>query len=206
MVITKYKLFEQKLETTEELSKLLDMAINTDELELVEFFVSKGARSTDETMENASWNDEIFKYLLENKYKLNLSERRLNDIGVQKLLIDHNKHDYILENLGYFNAELRKYEKYKESVDNFFKEKGPSDKAFEWAKYDKELFLYFLEKDGDYESLDKSTLKKLEVQKALIDFGKDLFVRDIGFNDELRNDPKYKKWLDMGEEFDKYNM
>lgn len=206
MVITKYKLFEQKLEVNEELSKLLDMAIDTEELELVEFFVSKGARSSDNTMENASWIYGIFRYLLSNNYKINLSNRRLADTSVQKILIDFNKHDYILEKLGYFNIELRDYEKYKESVDNFFKEKGPSDEAFEWAKYDKDLFLYFLEKGGDYESLNKNTLKKLEVQKALIDFGKDLFVRDIGFNEELRNDPKYKKWVEMGEEFDKYNM
>lgn len=206
MIIRKYKLFEQKLETTEELSKLLDMAIDTDELELVEFFVGKGARSTDDTMERASWDNDIFKYLLSNNYKLNLSANRLNDTGVQKTLIDFNKHKYIIENLGYFNVQLKKDKEYKESIDNFFKKEGPSYKAFEWAKDDKDLFLYFLKEGGDYESLDKSILREPEVQKALIDFGKDLFVRDIGFNPELRNDPKYKKWLEMGEEFDKYNM
>jgi len=213
MVITKYKLFEQKLETTEELSKLLDMAIATDDLELVKFFVSKGARSTDDTLENASYDEDIFKYLLDNNYKLKLSVSRLNDTGVQKTLIDYNKYNYILENLGYFNKQLKSDKKYKESVDNFFKNPGKSKEsllfyqhAFEWAKDDKELFLYFLEEGGDYKSLKREILKEPEAQKALIDFGKDLFVKDVGFSPELRDDPKYKKWLEMGEEFDKYNM
>lgn len=206
MVIKKYKLFEEKLQTTEELSKLLDLAIETDELELVEFFVNKGARSTDDTMEKASWDEDIFRYLMEHKYKLNLSERRLNDDNVQMMLIDFNKHKYILENLGYFNIRLKREEKYKISVNNFYKEQGPSYKALEWAKDDKELFLHFLKEGGDYKELDKDILREPEVQKALIDFGEDLFVRDIGFNPGLGNDPKYKKWLDMGDEFDKFNL
>jgi len=206
MIIRKYKLFEEKLQTTEELGKLLDLAIETDELEFVEFFVNKGARSTDETMEKASWEEEIFRYLLEHKYKLNLTEQRLNDDTVQKILIDFGKHKYILENLGYFNIKLKRDEKYKNSVDNFYKSQGPSYKALEWAKDDKELFLHFLKEGGDYKELDKSILKEVEVQKALIDFGKYLFVSDIGFNSELADDPKYKKWLDMGDEFDKFNL
>jgi len=206
MVIRKYKLFEQKLEVNEELSKLLDMAIGTDELEFVKFFVNKGARSTDDTLESASWDQDIFKYLLDNNYKLNLSDQRLLDNGVQKTLIDYNKHKYILETLGHFNKQLKNEEKYKKSVDNFFKKEGSSSKAFEWAKDDKELFLYFLKEGGDYKELSKEILREPEAQKALIDFGKDLFVRDIGFSSRLAYDPKYKKWVEMGEEFDKYNM
>jgi len=206
-MIRKYKLFEQNLEVNEELSNLLDMAIETDELELVKFFVNKGARSTNNTLEIASWTEDIFRYLLDNKYKLKLSTSRLNELDVQKTLIDYNKHKYILENLGYFSRRLKNDEKYKESVDNFFKEQvRPSFKALEWSKDDKILFKYFLSKDAKYEELTKEILREPEVQKALIDFGKDKFVRDIGFNSELRNDPNYKKWLDMDEEIDKFNL
>ncbi len=213
MIIRKYKLFEEKLQTQEELSELLDMAIDTEELELVEFFVRKGSRSTDNTMEKASWTKDIFKHLLDNKYKLNISERRLQDSDVQKILIDYNKHKYIFEELGYFNRELKKDEKYKNSVDNFYKEHEKTDTdgtdyqhAFEWAKDDKELFKYFTTK-GDFKSLSNSILREPEAQKALIDLGYDQFIYDgVGFNQELKEDPKYSKWLDMEEEFDKFNL
>lgn len=206
MIIKKYRLFEQKLEIREEMSTLLDMAIDTEELELVEFFVSKGARSTDETMEKASHDDVIFKYLLNNKYKLELSENRLKDVNVQKVLIDNNRHKYVIDKIGYFNRELKDYEKYKESIDNFFKVDGPSLTALKWSKDDKGLFLYFLKEGGKFQELDDSILRLAEVQKALIDFGKDQFVSDMGFNSELRSDPDYKKWLDMDDDIGKFNL
>ena len=68
MVIKNYKIFEDKLQIQEEMSTLLELAIDTQELDLVKFFVEKGARSGDNTMESASYNNEIFKYLLE-KYE-----------------------------------------------------------------------------------------------------------------------------------------
>jgi hypothetical protein len=205
MVIRKYKLFEQNLEVNDELSKLLDMAIDTDELDIVKFFVSKGARSTDETSEKASYSDDIFRYLLENKYKIDLSTDRLKELDVQIALIDYNKHQTIVDSV-YFNDSLKYDVKYNKLVDDYFKAQGPSEDAFRWAKDNKELFTYFLSKGGNFKDLPDNLLRRLEVQKALIDFGEDLFVKDVGFNPKLREDPKYKHWLDMTDDIGKFNM
>ena len=206
MIIKKYKLFENKLELDEEKSKLLDLAIETGDLDLVKFFVKKKFRSSDETMDNATYHDDIFTYLLDHNYKLNIEQRRLNDDQVQMKLIDFGKLNYIFEKLGHFNIRLKSSSKYKKLIDEFFK-KNPSIKAFEWSKDDKELCLYILNKGINYKDLPKEILRELEVQKALIDFGEEQFIHEsVGFNWELKNNPKYKNVVDMEEQSDKFNI
>lgn len=127
MIIKKYKLFENKIELDEERSKLLEMAIDTGDLDLVKFFVNKGFKSE-------------------------------NVLSV--------------------------------SID------------------DEKIFRYFLSKGVDIEEIKNNPyLKKTNIQKSLIDYGYEQFVYDqVGFNSELKNDPKYKNLVDMTEETEKYNM
>lgn len=79
------------------------------------------------------------------------------------------------------------------------------------ATFNDEIFRYFLQKGAKVENLiDDHYMKRLHdknVQKALIDYGHETFVHDVpGFNNDLRNDPKYADVIDRFERTDKYNI
>ena len=82
----------------------------------------------------------------------------------------------------------------------FFFKKGynlNSDDAVYTSTFNDNIFRFFLKNKADvkvlnYNSNTREQLDKLEVQKALIDFGYDSFIYDtVGFNRNLKFDPKY---------------
>lgn len=74
------------------------------------------------------------------------------------------------------------------------------------------IFKLFLEKGIDvneYLKIDRVDVyfKNEEFQKILIDFGYGSFIYEhFKFNDNLRNDPKYKNVIERFEDMDKYNI
>jgi len=95
----------------------------------------------------------------------------------------------------------------------FFLEKGydiNGDDFFSEAVCQKdEILRYLLEKGVEVESNRNIEyyLKTLDVQKALIDFGYELFIYDnVGFNPNLSNDPDYAHVVEMTKDMKKYNM
>lgn len=93
----------------------------------------------------------------------------------------------------------------------FFVEKGydiNADEVLEASSYNEDIFKYLLKKGADVENnISNNRLRETKVQKILIDFGHELFVYDrVKFNNELRNDPKYKEIIDMVEDTKKYNL
>ena len=81
------------------------------------------------------------------------------------------------------------------------------------ASFDDNMFRYFLENGADVKKLleddvyfDKR-IKDVNVQKALIDFGHEQLIYDgPGFNDKLKNDPKYADIIERFENAEKYNL
>lgn len=80
------------------------------------------------------------------------------------------------------------------------------------ASFNEDIFEYLLNKKFDIENYMNnndfsSRAKEPEVQKKLIDFGYDGVInRTVGFNDKLRNDPKYKHIIDMYNDMSKFNL
>jgi len=101
-----------------------------------------------------------------------------------------------------------------EDVDiiDFFLEKGydiNGDSVFlNVIRKNDKILRYFLEKGIEPEhDRDNYYLKKLDVQKALIDFGHEFFIYDgVGFNSGLSNDPKYADVIEMVKNMKKYNI
>jgi hypothetical protein len=92
----------------------------------------------------------------------------------------------------------------------FFLKKGydiNSDDAIENASYNDKIFRYFLKKGADINKINSwQQLHDLNVQKALIDFGHDLFVQEQGFNPKLEYDKDYSHVIDRFNNIDKYNF
>lgn len=132
MIIKKYKLFENKIGLESDQEKLLDLAVDTGELDLVKFFVDKN-------------------FNIKNDHEILLSAAKNQDY---------------------------------------------------------EIFRYLLSKGADINELKKSyILKDTNIQKSLIDNGYEQFVHDTsGFNKELKNDPKYRDYVDKEENLDKFNL
>lgn len=95
-------------------------------------------------------------------------------------------------------------------VIEFFIKRGyniNSEDALRSASFDDKTFRYFLEKGADINKIqDDRRLEDLEVQKALIDFGHEVFVHDIGFHRALKGDDKYSEVVDRFENINKYNL
>lgn len=98
---------------------------------------------------------------------------------------------------------------------DFFVKRGYDincEEAIYNSTFDDNILRYFLKNDADFENhpLDyqfKSRLKELIVQKALIDFDKELFIfNTVGFNPKLKEDPKYSEIIERVENMEKYNF
>ena len=78
------------------------------------------------------------------------------------------------------------------------------------SSFDEDIFRYFLEKGIKVENNDHDfdrRLTYLEIQKALIDYGYEVFINDtVGFNNSLKNDPKYADVVQRFEDIGKYNL
>ena len=97
----------------------------------------------------------------------------------------------------------------------FFFKKGynlNSDDAVYTSTFNDNIFRFFLKNKADvkvlnYNSNTREQLDKLEVQKALIDFGYDSFIYDtVGFNRNLKFDPKYADIIKSYENIGKFNL
>jgi len=98
----------------------------------------------------------------------------------------------------------------------FFVERGynvNTNKVLFEATFTPEILKYLLGKkmdlnfvsSGNYEL--RSQLHILEIQKILIDFGYEHFIFDkIGFNQKLKEDPKYADVVERYEDAKKYNL
>ena len=118
MIIKEYKIFENKLDIEEKKTNLLELAIDTEELELVKFFVDKGAKS-EYSLEKSCYDDDIFRYLLSKKEDINQLKgniRALRDSSVQKALIDYGHENFVRDNVG-FNKSLKDDPKYRDIVE-----------------------------------------------------------------------------------------
>lgn len=101
-------------------------------------------------------------------------------------------------------------------VIDFFIKKGydiNADGVFINSLNNESSFRYFLSKGvdpndykDDYDLL-KEMGRNINIQKALIDFEYEELIRDtVGFNRQLRDDPKYKNAVNRAEEISKYNL
>ena len=81
------------------------------------------------------------------------------------------------------------------------------------ASFDQEIFENIVKRGADLEKAAndnsdfKRRLKELEVQKMLIDLDKEQIIYDtVGFNWNLKNDPKYADVVQRYENAEKYNL
>lgn len=93
----------------------------------------------------------------------------------------------------------------------FFLKKGyniNSENAIVTASYYDDMFRFFLKKNANIDDLKHDDrLMDLDVQKALMDFGHEVFINDNAeFNYKLRNIPEYAKIINRFEEMGKYNL
>jgi len=97
----------------------------------------------------------------------------------------------------------------------FFVKKGydiNTQDAIYNATYSGDVLRYFLENGADVKDLNndwhtQNQLRIEEVQKILIDFGYENFIYDtVGFNKNLKKDPKYSDIVERFEDTEKYNL
>jgi len=106
------KLFEKYNNIAEIKNMLFLKAIDTDNIEVIDFFVKKGYKANDdEIFEKALYNIEVLKYFLTQGVKPfypNYDSRLRNQLkeeNVQKVLIDFNYAQFINDTIG-FNYNL----------------------------------------------------------------------------------------------------
>jgi hypothetical protein len=100
------------------------------------------------------------------------------------------------------------------AVIDFFVKKGydiNGESVLYDATYDDKVFRYLLSKKSNIEKcIDfgfKERMRDENVQKALIDFGYDnIIYNNVGFNHNLRNDPKYHDIIELYDDSEKYNL
>lgn len=99
-------------------------------------------------------------------------------------------------------------------IDFFVKKKYnyDNDNIIETTMYNNNSLRYFLGKGINFikyynNDTIKRNIKDTDVQKILIDFNYEDFIYDtVGFNFELKQDPKYSKIIQRFEEQKKYNL
>jgi len=98
----------------------------------------------------------------------------------------------------------------KDLIDFFLNKKFDinSTNALYNASFNDNTFRYLLSKGADVNELtDTYRLRENDVQKALIDYGHDLYVKDtVGFNSNLKDDPKYSDIINASNNMNKYNL
>lgn len=112
------KLFEKYTELKDIKDMLILRAAYAENLDLVKFFVERGYNiNADKLLDAATWESDIFKYLLEKGSDIEkIGNDRLRDINVQKILIDHEHVLFVYDRVG-FNRQLENDPKYKEIID-----------------------------------------------------------------------------------------
>jgi hypothetical protein len=112
-----------------------------------------------------------------------------------------------------FRSMIQYDEKEAKKLLDFFINKGYDiDDNLENVAIRPKAFKYFLEKGVNPNSYKTNQnflrlISALEIQKILIDFGYELLIHDtVGFNAELKNDPKYFKVVDKFDNMKKYNI
>ena len=96
------KLFE-KFSSVEDVKETIFLkVVDTEDIDLIKFFLKKGYDiNTDNALYKASWDDNVFRFFLENKADVTLlDENRLKDLHVQKALIDFGHDSYVFEEVG----------------------------------------------------------------------------------------------------------
>ncbi len=106
---------------------------------------------------------------------------------------------------------VKAIETYELGIIKFFIKKGydiSGKNALINASYDDNILRYFLKNGSDVKALeDHNQLHNIEVQKALIDFGHDIFIyQTVGFNKQLKFDPKYADTVQNFENMEKFNL
>lgn len=101
------------------------------------------------------------------------------------------------------------------NIVKFFVKKGydinVEDALYEATDND-EIFRFLLKNGANVEALNsdydsRKALQEVYVQKALIDFGHEVFIYDtVGFNERLKEDPKYADIVLRFENVSKYNI
>ncbi len=106
------KLFENYNNVAEVKEKILLKAIDTDKVDVIDFFVKKGYNAdNDEVFEKAIYNAEVLEYFLEKGIKPfhpnydSRLVRQLKEIEVQRILINFNYAKFINDTIG-FNYDL----------------------------------------------------------------------------------------------------
>lgn len=103
------------------------------------------------------------------------------------------------------------------NVVDFLSKKGynndPEYNFLENATGKLNVFNYFLKKGVDDEQLNNLSsfsLRSKNIQKALLDNGYDSFLKDkigiVGLHPNVKNDPKYKVFIDTIEGIETYNL
>ncbi len=200
MIIRKYRLFEEKIELQTEFQDLFIMAINTDDIDLVKFFIDKNAKIDDGAVETALDYDDVLEYFFTMKMtpkQLNGNYKVLRSARVQKYMIDNGYIQSIYDEVK-FNDILNDDDKYKRIIHDFYmtyyKENDVTDDALNWAIDDNVLLRFLLSKNPDINFYYDKTLKRVGMQKALIDYGYIQTMYDKAkFNPDLSNNKKYKK-------------
>lgn len=120
------KLFEKFSDIKKVKDAILVKAIETEDLNLVKFFIKKGYDiNADDAIYQATYNDDILKYFLENNAKVEVlndnwkSQTQLSDADVQKILIDFGYDNFINQTVG-FNNKIKEFgQKYVDIIENY---------------------------------------------------------------------------------------
>jgi len=118
------KLFEKYLNIKQVKEDIFIKAIDTDNKEVIEFFIKKGYDINGSgVLFAASFNEDIFKYFLEQKIDIENHidydfEKRMCDTNIQKILIDFGYENLIYKTVG-FNNNLRNEPKYADTIKRF---------------------------------------------------------------------------------------
>lgn len=120
------KLFEKFTNIKEVKDSIFLRAVETDELDIVKFFVKKGYDiNAEDVLYKATNDDDVFRFLLKNGANVKVlnsdydSTRTLKeDVDVQKALIDFGHEVFIYDTVG-FNEKLKEDPKYADIVSRF---------------------------------------------------------------------------------------
>jgi len=102
------KLYEKYIDIKDIKETLILKAIETDNVNMIDFFVKKGYDiNFEEAILLSTFNNKIFRYFLKNKIKIDESiidyefKNRLRDVEVQKALIDFGHEQIIKDTVGF---------------------------------------------------------------------------------------------------------
>lgn len=113
------RLYENFVDNTELKNMIFIKAVNTDKTDIVDFFLKKGYDiNTEEALITATYDDNMFRFFLQKGANLDVlkNETRLEELSVQKALIDFDQEFFIYSN-SKFNYKLKNDPKYADIID-----------------------------------------------------------------------------------------